>query len=102
MKITQKDVEYVAALANLRLSTAERERMEKDLNSILDYVDILSEVDTSQVEPMAQAQSVSENGNPLDWLREDRRQPSLEHDVALKNAPQTDGSFFRVPKVIER
>ena len=102
MKITQKDVEYVAALANLQLSSAERDRMEKDLNSILDYIDILSEVDTSEVEPMSQVQSVSENGAAVDPLRADELRPSLAHDIALKNAPQSDGSFFRVPKVIER
>ncbi len=102
MKITQKDVEYVAALANLQLSAAERQRMEKDLNSILDYIDMLSEVDTSNVEPMAQVQSVSANGNSTDPLRDDQPRPSLAREVVLKSAPQTDGSFFRVPKVIER
>jgi aspartyl-tRNA(Asn)/glutamyl-tRNA(Gln) amidotransferase subunit C len=102
MKITQKDVEYVAALANLQLPSAERERMEKDLNSILDYIDMLSEVDTSNVEPMAQVQSVSGNVTASDPLRADELQPSLPRELALKNAPQGDGSFFRVPKVIER
>jgi aspartyl-tRNA(Asn)/glutamyl-tRNA(Gln) amidotransferase subunit C len=102
MKITQKDVEYVAALANLQLSPAERERMEKDLNSILDYVDMLSEVDTSNVEPMAQVQSVSGNRTAVDPLRADELRPCLPRELALKNAPQSDGTFFRVPKVIER
>jgi aspartyl-tRNA(Asn)/glutamyl-tRNA(Gln) amidotransferase subunit C len=102
MKITQKDVEYVAALANLQLSSAERERMEKDLNSILDYIDMLSEVDTSNVEPMAQVQSVSGNETASDPLRADELRPSLPRELALRNAPQSDGSFFRVPKVIER
>jgi aspartyl-tRNA(Asn)/glutamyl-tRNA(Gln) amidotransferase subunit C len=102
MKITQSDVDYVAALANLQLSSAERERMEKDLNSILDYIEMLSEVDTSNVEPMAQVESISANGNLADPLRDDQPRPSLAREVALKNAPQTDGSFFRVPKVIER
>jgi|SRR5581483_11808453 len=102
MKITQKDVEYVAGLANLQLSSAERERMEKDLNSILDYIDMLSEVDTSNIEPMAQVQSVSAAGTASDPLRADELRPCLPREVALKNAPQSDGSFFRVPKVIER
>jgi aspartyl-tRNA(Asn)/glutamyl-tRNA(Gln) amidotransferase subunit C len=90
MKITQKDVEYVAALANLHL------------NSILDYIDMLSEVDTSNVEPMAQVQSVSGNETASDPLRADELRPSLPRELALRNAPQSDGSFFRVPKVIER
>ena len=102
MKITHKDVEYVAALANLQLSSAERERMEKDLNSILGYIDMLSEVDTCNVEPMAQVQSVSGNGTTSDPLRADEFRPSLPRELALKNAPQSDGAFFRVPKVIER
>ena len=102
MKITEKDVEYVAALANLQLSPAERERMERDLNSILDYIDMLSEVDTSNVEPMAQIQDVSGNGTAVDPLRVDELRASLPREVALKNAPQSDGAFFRVPKVIER
>ena len=102
MKITQKDVEYVAALANLQLSPAERERMEKDLNSILDYIDMLSEVDTSNVEPMAQVQNVSANGPAVDPLRADELRACLPRELALKNAPQSDGAFFRVPKVIER
>lgn len=102
MKITQKDVEYVAVLANLQLSPAERERMEKDLNSILQYIDMLSEVDTSNVDPMAQVQSVSGNGSVTPPLRADELRPSLPREVALRNAPQSDGTFFRVPKVIER
>src|SRR6185437_10438238 len=100
MKITQKDVEYVAALANLQLSPAERDCMEKDLNSIFGYIDMLSEVDTSEVDPMAQVQSVSGNGTAAECLRADVLRPSLAHELALKNAPQNDGLFFRVPKVI--
>lgn len=102
MKITQKDVEYVAALANLQLSPAERERMGKDLNSILDYIGMLSDADTSSVGPMAQVQSVPINGTASDPLRADELRPCLPRELALKNAPQSDGSFFRVPKVIER
>lgn len=102
MKITPKDVEYVAALANLQLSSVERERMEKDLNSILGYIDMLSEVDTRNVEPMAQVQSVSGNGIASDPLRADELRPCLPRELALQNAPHSDGSFFRVPKVIER
>lgn len=102
MKITQNDVDYVAALANLQLSPAEGERMGRDLNSILGYIDLLSEVDTSNVAPMAQVESVSGNGTSADPLRDDQLRPCLTSELALKNAPQSDGSFFRVPKVIER
>ena len=54
MKVTEKDVTYVADLANLELSTDERTGMVRDLNSILDYIEMLNELDTSKVQPMAQ------------------------------------------------
>ena len=54
MKVRSKDVQYVADLANLELTAEERSRMERDLNSILDYIDRLNELDTSNVAPMAQ------------------------------------------------
>jgi aspartyl-tRNA(Asn)/glutamyl-tRNA(Gln) amidotransferase subunit C len=112
MKVTEKDVSYVADLANLDLTEAERARMLLDLNSILDYVDRLGELDTSDVPPMAQVSDrygadESKQGSQryayawredtLHGLRE-----SLPHEEALANAPDSDGTFFRVPKVIER
>ncbi len=108
MKVTEKDVAYVADLANLELTGQERERLLKDLNSILDYIDQLNELDTTNVPPMAQ---ISEGfGDPdsapggrfADPWREDRPAPCLPHQEALKNAPVTDGEFFKVPKVIEK
>jgi aspartyl-tRNA(Asn)/glutamyl-tRNA(Gln) amidotransferase subunit C len=112
MKVTEKDVAYVADLANLDLDATERANMVRDLNSILGYVDRLNELDTSNVEPMAQVsdrysagQSNSEvqpfafamRDDVLEGLRK-----SLTQEVALENAPDADGTFFRVPKVIER
>jgi len=102
MKITQKDVAYVANLANLDLTEAERLRMEKDLNSILEYVDQLAEVDTSNVAPMAQVSQIGATGVTADPLRVDELRDCLPREQALAAAPQTDGTFFRVPKVIER
>ena len=103
MKIGQKDVEYVARLANLELTDSERTGLEKDLNAILDYIDRLAELDTSNVEPMAQIMQVASPDNlPDDVLRPDEARECLPRDAALANAPQTDGTFFRVPKVIER
>lgn len=102
MKITQKDVAYVANLANLDLTDAERLRMEKDLNSILEYVDQLAEVDTSNVVPMAQVSQIGAAELAADPLRGDELRECLPREQALEAAPQTDGSFFRVPKVIER
>lgn len=112
MKVTEKDVVHVADLANLELSTEERAGMLRDLNSILDYIERLNELDTSKVEPMAQASDRygvdgSKQGSERFGYasREDvveglRR--SLTQEVALENAPDADGTFFRVPKVIER
>lgn len=112
MKITEKDVAYVASLGNLELSAEESGRMVRDLNSILGYIDSLNELDTSNVPPMAQVSDkygvdASKQGSDrfayasrediLEGLRK-----SLPHDVALANAPDADGTFFKVPKVIER
>jgi aspartyl-tRNA(Asn)/glutamyl-tRNA(Gln) amidotransferase subunit C len=103
MKITQKDVSYVANLANLELTDAERARMEKDLNAILEYVDQLSELHTDNIEPMAQvSQRGTATGSTADPLRADEPRECLPHEAALAGAPQSDGTFFRVPKVIER
>jgi aspartyl-tRNA(Asn)/glutamyl-tRNA(Gln) amidotransferase subunit C len=112
MKVTDKDVSYVADLANLELTEEERAHMLRDLNSILEYIDRLSELDTDAVAPMAQVsdrygadESQSGSGRFAYAIREDVKEglrKSLPQDVALKNAPATDGTFFEVPKVIER
>lgn len=112
MKVTEKDVVYVADLANLELSAEERSGMVRDLNSILDYVDRLNELDTSNVEPMAQVSNRYDAGKPgqesnrfayatRDDILEGLRK-SLSQEAALENAPDSDGTFFQVPKVIER
>ncbi len=112
MKVTEKDVVYVANLANLELSDEERARLVRDLNSILDYVEHLNELSTDGVEPMAQVSdrygvdaSREESQRFAYASREDLQhglRESLPHDIALQNAPETDGTFFEVPKVIER
>ena len=108
MKVSDKDVLYVADLANLELTANERTRLAKDLNSILDYIDLLNELDTTDVPPMAQVAdrySLPEKsgGARFDYAqRRDIVRPSLPHEAALQNAPDSDGEFFKVPKVIER
>jgi aspartyl-tRNA(Asn)/glutamyl-tRNA(Gln) amidotransferase subunit C len=107
MKVTEKDVTYVADLANLELTDQERLRMLKDLNSILEYIDRLNELDTSNVPPMSQISGkfdgTEEPGSKFSHaLRADVVVPCLPHQDALKNAPETDGDFFKVPKVIEK
>ncbi|MGA7572402.1 MAG: Asp-tRNA(Asn)/Glu-tRNA(Gln) amidotransferase subunit GatC [Terriglobales bacterium] len=112
MKVTDKDVAYVADLANLDLTVEERVHMLRDLNSILEYIERLSELETSEVAPMAQVSDrygVDETRQGSDRfayaIREDLKdglRESLPHEVAVENAPDTDGTFFEVPKVIER
>jgi len=108
MKVSEKDVLYVADLANLELTPEERSRMVRDLNSILDYVDRLNELDTSGVPPMAQVSDrygvPEKKGAPrFEYaMRADALAKSLDHKLALANAPESDGTFFKVPKVIER
>jgi aspartyl-tRNA(Asn)/glutamyl-tRNA(Gln) amidotransferase subunit C len=112
MKVSEKDVAYVAELANLELTDDERIRMLRDLNSILEYIERLDELDTDKAAPMAHVSDrygvdESRQGSErFDYaIREDVKEglrKSLPHDVAVKNAPDTDGTFFEVPKVIER
>ena len=111
MKVTEKDVAYVADLSNLELTAEERTRMVRDLNSILGHIDSLNELDTTNVQPMAQVSDrygvdQSKQGSArFAYTREDVLEglrKSLPHDVALENAPDSDGTFFKVPKVIER
>jgi aspartyl-tRNA(Asn)/glutamyl-tRNA(Gln) amidotransferase subunit C len=87
-------VEKTALLARLKLSEAEIEMFTGQLSGLLDYVSILNEVDTADVEPMAHAVAVS------NVFREDEPTPSLPREDALANAPQTDGSYFLVPPIL--
>lgn len=105
MKVSETEVTYVADLANLDLTAEERSRMVKDLNSILDYIDTLAEIDTSSVAPMSQVMAVADGQGSARFAyaqRIDEQRPSLEHAAALQNAPDHDADFFKVPKVIER
>jgi aspartyl-tRNA(Asn)/glutamyl-tRNA(Gln) amidotransferase subunit C len=112
MKVTDKDVVYVAELANLELTEEERAGMLRDLNSILEYVARLDELDTSGVPPMAQVS----DGYGMDEAKQgsarfayasredvvEGLRKSLPREEVLANAPDADQEFFRVPKVIER
>jgi aspartyl-tRNA(Asn)/glutamyl-tRNA(Gln) amidotransferase subunit C len=112
MKVTDKDVSYVADLANLELTEDERSLMLRDLNSTLNYMDRLNQLDTTDVPPMAQVsdtydvdQAQTGRASVVSTGREDIHEglrKSLPHDLALLNAPDSDGTFFKVPKVIER
>jgi aspartyl-tRNA(Asn)/glutamyl-tRNA(Gln) amidotransferase subunit C len=100
LKISKEDVLRVAELAYLDLSEAELETYRKQLDSILEYIGKLNELDTSNVEPMAQ---VLASGQALDaTLREDAVQPCEGPAEVLAQAPDPKAPYFRVPKVIER
>lgn len=96
MAITQKDVEYIAALANLEFTDPEKMEMVTDMNNILTYMEKLNELNTDKIEPLT-AVTDAEN-----VLREDQPHQMLTNEEALSNAPSKIGPFFRVPKVIDQ
>ena len=100
-RVTTKDVEQVAELAHLELSPEETPGMVADLNAVLDYVAELNELDTRGVAPLAQVSELQGAGGQ-GMLRPDVILPSLDRSVVMAEAPETDGAFFKVPKVIER
>ncbi|OGW59560.1 MAG: asparaginyl/glutamyl-tRNA amidotransferase subunit C [Nitrospirae bacterium RBG_16_64_22] len=95
MKISRKEVDHVSRLARLSLTEDEAGKMTDQLDKILEYVEKLSELDTKDVQPTSHVIPMSNV-----W-REDAARPSLPREEALANAPDTDGEFFRVPKIIE-
>lgn len=99
MKLTEKEVRYVADLANLSFSDEEVRKFARELDGILGHMDKLNELDTSNVEPMAQVLYAADE---TATLRADRELPPLGNDLALANAPQEGAGYFKVPRVIER
>jgi aspartyl-tRNA(Asn)/glutamyl-tRNA(Gln) amidotransferase subunit C len=102
--VTIQDVRRVAELANLELTAEEEPRMQRDLNAILGHIAQLNELNTVGVPAMAQVGEVL--GGVPDAagasLRPDAVRPSLERAAVMAAAPESDGRFFKVPKVIER
>ncbi|MBV9158102.1 MAG: Asp-tRNA(Asn)/Glu-tRNA(Gln) amidotransferase subunit GatC [Acidobacteriaceae bacterium] len=99
MNLTDKEVRYVADLANLRLSEDEVLRMSRDLGQILTHMEQLNELDTTNVEPMAQ---VLFDADETATLREDIPHAPLSNRDALANAAASGAGYFKVPRVIER
>jgi aspartyl-tRNA(Asn)/glutamyl-tRNA(Gln) amidotransferase subunit C len=102
--VTIEDVRRVAELANLELTAEEEPRMQRDLNAILGHIAKLNELNTSGIPPMAQVGEVLAGVVDMAGvsLRGDEVRPSLDRAVVMTEAPETDGRFFKVPKVIER
>jgi len=99
MKITEQEVQRVAQLANLALTGEEVVRMAQDMSGILTHIDKLNELDTSDVEPMAQ---VLYDAAETATLRDDVERPSLSNEEAVANAPVSGAGYYKVPRVIER
>lgn len=93
--ITREDVEHVAELARLELTSQEEEQFIAQLNAILTYIDKLNELDTTGVEPTSHVIPMS------NVFREDEVQPSLDRALVLQNAPEESHFFFKVPRIIE-
>jgi aspartyl-tRNA(Asn)/glutamyl-tRNA(Gln) amidotransferase subunit C len=95
MSLTVEEVAKVALLARLRLAPEELERYTSQLNSIVDYVAQLQELDTTGVEPLAHGIEVR------NVFRDDVRGPALEREQALSNAPKRNQTGFLVPAVLD-
>ena len=95
MALTTKEVEHVARLARLRLSPDELEKMRAQLSNILEHIDMLEEVDVSDVPPTAQVTDL------LNILRADETRPSLPHEDVLANAPDHQEGMFRVKAIFD-
>ena len=100
-RVTAEDVKRVAELAHLELSPEETPRMVQDLDAILNYIAELNELDTGGVAPLAQVSELDAD-QPSPELRSDVVCKSLDRAAVMKEAPESDGAFFKVPKVIER
>ncbi|MBN1405003.1 MAG: Asp-tRNA(Asn)/Glu-tRNA(Gln) amidotransferase subunit GatC [Candidatus Omnitrophica bacterium] len=93
-KIKTDDIKYVAELARIKLSEKEAGVLSAQLNDILEYINKLNKLDTTNTEPMSHAL------NMTNVFRKDEVMPSLTQQDALKNVPDGKDGFFRVPKVI--
>lgn len=95
MEITDRTVDELAHLARLQFEGEEKERIKNDLNRILGFMEKLNELDTEGVEPLIY---LSEE---LNVLRNDEARTAITQQQALKNAPQRDSDYFKVPKVLK-
>ena len=96
MKIDNETIDRLAHLARLEYDGQARENIKNDLQRMLDMCEKLNELDTSGIEPLI---FMSDNINEL---REDEVKDEISRTEALKNAPDKDSDYFRVPKVIDR
>ena len=95
MNIDKETLHKIAHLSRLEIQPQDEEKLLREMSAIVSFVEKLKEVDTEGVEPLTTM------SHEVNSLREDEVKPHLPHKEALKNAPQSDGDYFRVPKVIE-
>lgn len=96
MEVTNEMVEKIAHLARLRIPEADKETVKNELQKMIEFVDKLNELDTTGIEPLMHM------SNNINAVREDEVKESIPKVDALKNAPVSDGVFFKVPKVIKK
>ncbi|MBQ7203163.1 MAG: Asp-tRNA(Asn)/Glu-tRNA(Gln) amidotransferase subunit GatC [Eubacterium sp.] len=95
MEITNELVDKLEALAKISLNSDEKEQVKAQLGELLEYMDILTELDIDGAEDYRRAQKVN------NVLRSDEVQPSCDRELILQNAPERSGAFFAVPKAVE-
>jgi len=95
MQVTDELIDNLAELACLEFTALEKEEIKKDLERMIAFIDKLNELDTTGVDPQLHM------SDEMDTLRDDVLEGSVSREEALKNAPLTDGVFFKVPKVIK-
>lgn len=96
MNVNDALVDKLAHLARLKFDASEKEEIKNDLQKMIAFVEKLNELDTTGVEPLLHMT------DEINVLREDEVKGSISREEALKNAPQHDGQFFKVPKVIRK
>ncbi|WP_301860577.1 Asp-tRNA(Asn)/Glu-tRNA(Gln) amidotransferase subunit GatC [uncultured Megasphaera sp.] len=95
MKISAEEIKKIALLSRLEIKENQMDAVGKQLNDILSYMDLMSQVDITDVQPTAHAVSLS------NVMRDDVPQKSISNEAALQNAPEPDDGYFKVPKVIQ-
>ena len=95
MAVSNDDVRYIADLARLQFNEEETQKMAGEMSKILDYMETLEEVDTEDVKPLKHVIDLEYR------LRKDEAGEPLDHEEALKNAPDADTDYFSVPRVID-
>ena len=95
MKVTEKDVKYIAQLSRLAVPQSELETFTGQFNQILNYAEIMNKIDTTGIEPTPYVLPIS------NAFREDIVKPGVSHEAALQNAPAVEKDGFKVPRVIE-